>query len=166
MKNKYTVITIHFFLLFLFWYLLSGKNNLLLIAIGLLSVGSIIGYLSKINLIDEESLPLYLIPKVFTYWFWLYKEILLSSIYVAKLIIAPKLEISPQYFKIKSNQKTSMGFNIYANSITMTPGTISVIINNTKKEINVHSITIDTKDSLKKGNMDKKIKNLMGGSNV
>ena len=64
MKNKYIIITIYFFLLFLFWYLLSGKNNLLLIFIGLLSAASIIGYLSKINLIDDESLPLYLIPKV------------------------------------------------------------------------------------------------------
>jgi multisubunit Na+/H+ antiporter MnhE subunit len=59
-----------------------------------------------------------------------------------------------------------MGFNIYANSITLTPGTISVIINNSNKEIDVHSISKDTKTSLLKSEMDNKIKKLMGDNDI
>ena len=55
-----------------------------------------------------------------------------------------------------------MGFNIYANSITMTPGTISVVTNNAEKEIQIHAISEETKLGLERGVMDEKIKKLMG----
>ena len=117
-------------------------------------------------MIDDESLPIKILPKAIYYWIWLYKEMILSSIYISKLILFPRLNISPQYFKIKSKQKSTMGFNIYANSITLTPGTISVIINNSNKEIDVHSISKDTKTSLLKSEIDNKIKKLMGDNDI
>tara|TARA_E500000075_G_C6994329_1_gene325594 strand:- start:3183 stop:3536 length:354 start_codon:yes stop_codon:yes gene_type:complete len=117
-------------------------------------------------MVDDESMPISILPKAVLYWMWLYKEVIQSSLYVSKLILSREMDITPQYFKIKSNQKTTMGFNIYANSITMTPGTISVIINNTSKEIDIHALTMDTKASLQNGVMDKRIKKLMGDMDV
>ncbi len=76
------------------------------------------------------------------------------------------MNISPKYFKLKSNQKTTMGFNIYANSITMTPGTISVLTNNNDKVIQIHAISEETKSALLSGVMDQKIKKLMGDKDV
>ncbi|MEC8315921.1 MAG: Na+/H+ antiporter subunit E, partial [Pseudomonadota bacterium] len=120
----------------------------------------------KLKILDDESLPIAILPRAIIYWIWLYKEILLSSIFVSKLILKFPLNISPKYFKIKSNQKTAMGFNIYANSITMTPGTISVVTNNAEKEIQIHAISEETKLGLESGVMDEKIKKLMGGKDV
>jgi multicomponent Na+:H+ antiporter subunit E len=86
--------------------------------------------------------------------------------FVSKLILKFPLNVSPKYFKIKSNQRTTMGFNIYANSITMTPGTISVVTNNAEKEIQIHAISEETKLGLESAVMDKKIKKLMGDKDV
>ena len=164
--NKTLLVTLQIILLFLFWYLLSGKNVILLLVVGALCSLFIVLYLYKITMIDDESLPIKILPKAIYYWLWLYKEMIFSSVYISKIILSPRMDISPQYFKIKSKQKSTMGFNIYANSITLTPGTISVIINNSNKEIDVHSISKDTKASLIKSEMDHKIKKLMGDNDI
>ncbi|MAV98537.1 MAG: cation transporter [Rhodobiaceae bacterium] len=164
--NKLLLVLIQIIALFLFWYLLSGKNFILLISVGLICSVLIVFYQNKLKMVDDESMPISILPKAVLYWMWLYKEVIQSSLYVSKLILSREMDITPQYFKIKSNQKTTMGFNIYANSITMTPGTISVIINNTSKEIDIHALTMDTKASLQNGVMDKRIKKLMGDMDV
>ena len=164
--NKLLLVLIQIIALFLFWYLLSGKNFILLISVGLICSVLIVFYQNKLKMVDDESMPISILPKAVLYWMWLYKEVIQSSLYVSKLILSREMDISPQYFKIKSNQKTTMGFNIYANSITMTPGTISVIINNTSKEIDIHALTMDTKASLQNGIMDKRIKKIMGDTDV
>ena len=164
--NKLLLLLIQIIALFLFWYVLSGKNFILLISVGLICSVLIVFYQNKLKMVDDESMPISILPKAVLYWMWLYKEVIQSSLYVSKLILSREMDITPQYFKIKSNQKTTMGFNIFANSITMTPGTISVIINNTSKEIDIHALTMDTKASLQNGIMDKRIKKLMGDTDV
>ena len=164
--NKYILFLAQFFILFLFWYLLSGKNIVLLLLLGVVISMLITTYQQKLKILDDESLPIAILPRAIIYWIWLYKEILLSSIFVSKLILKFPLNVSPKYFKIKSNQKTAMGFNIYANSITMTPGTISVVTNNAEKEIQIHAISEETKSGLESGVMDEKIKKLMGDKDV
>lgn len=164
--NKLLLVLIQIIALFLFWYVLSGKNFILLISVGLICSVLIVFYQNKLKMVDDKSMPISILPKAVLYWMWLYKEVIQSSLYVSKLILSREMDITPQYFKIKSNQKTTMGFNIFANSITMTPGTISVIINNTSKEIDIHALTMDTKASLQNGIMDKRIKKLMGDTDV
>jgi len=164
--NKLLLVLIQIIALFLFWYLLSGKNFILLISVGLICSVLIVFYQNKLKMIDDESMPISILPKAVLYWMWLYKEIIQSSLYVSKLILSKEMDITPQYFKIKSNQKTTMGFNIFANSITMTPGTISVITNNASKELDIHALTKDTKASLQSGIMDNRIKKLMGDTDV
>tara|TARA_Y100000591_G_scaffold64769_1_gene53306 strand:- start:1481 stop:1978 length:498 start_codon:yes stop_codon:yes gene_type:complete len=164
--NKYILILAQFLILFLFWYLLSGKNMVLLLSLGALISILIVIYQYKLKILDDESLPIAILPRAIIYWIWLYKEILLSSLFVSKLILRFPMNISPKYFKLKSNQKTTMGFNIYANSITMTPGTISVLTNNNDKVIQIHAISEETKSALLSGVMDQKIKKLMGDKDV
>ena len=164
--NKYILFLAQFFILFLFWYLLSGKNIALLLLLGVIISILITIYQQKLKILDDESLPIAILPRAIIYWIWLYKEILLSSIFVSKLILKFPLNVSPKYFKINSNQKTTMGFNIYANSITMTPGTISVVTNNAEKVIQIHAISEETKLGLESGVMDEKIKKLMGDKDV
>tara|TARA_B100000575_G_C23055566_1_gene607687 strand:- start:88 stop:528 length:441 start_codon:yes stop_codon:yes gene_type:complete len=146
--------------------LLSGKNMVLLLSLGALISILIVIYQYKLKILDDESLPIAILPRAIIYWIWLYKEILLSSLFVSKLILRFPMNISPKYFKLKSNQKTTMGFNIYANSITMTPGTISVLTNNNDKVIQIHAISEETKSALLNGVMDQKIKKLMGDKDV
>lgn len=158
---KYLLQLSLFIFLFLFWIILSGKGDIWLIASGAVISIAIVIIATYINLLDEEGHPIRILPRSFIYWLWLLKEIILSAIYLSKIIISPKLSISPQYVKIKSNQKSSLGFSIFANSITLTPGTITVIAKNSTKEIDVHAITQETGKNLQTGKMDTMVSWLM-----
>ena len=111
--------------IFLLWILLSGHTEPLLLTLGVLST-LITVYLSRrMNLIDHESYPFHLSKRLFGYFFFLGKEIVLANIDVLGRILKPQT-ISPRVFSIPVSKKTSLSQVIYANSITLTPGTLTV----------------------------------------
>ncbi|OUW06412.1 MAG: hypothetical protein CBD16_00165, partial [Betaproteobacteria bacterium TMED156] len=87
---------------------------------------------------------------------WLSKEIFISGIYVSRVILNPKLKISPKLDLIPMSQSTDVGKTTYANSITLTPGTLSIEIK--KNYILVHALEASSLDHLKEGLMDKKVR--------
>lgn len=111
--------------LFAFWLALSGHYTPLLLGFG---VGScvLVVYLShRMGVIDAEGVPLHATFRMLAYLPWLLKEILVANIEVAKVILSPTLDISPRTVHFRGSQKTDLGRAIYANSITLTPGTIT-----------------------------------------
>ncbi len=94
------------------------------------------------------------------YLCWLAKEVVLSNIDVARRILHPKLPISPTMFYVKASQKTPGGQVIYANSITLTPGTITVRLRD--GYLIVHSISREAADAVKEGTMDRKVTAIEG----
>ena len=104
----------------------------------------------KINDIKNLKLPFYL-P-------WLFLEIIKSNLHVAWCIITGRIQ--PQTLKLKVNQKTATGIAIHANSITLTPGTISVDIEH--DQLLVHALTDTTAASAKTGAMDAQVCRLEG----
>ena len=86
------------------------------------------------------------------------KEIISSSFEVAYRIWHPRLPIDPVFEQISASQKTEIGIVTYANSITLTPGTLCTDVNNQKME--VHALTHSLLDDLKTGKMDKSITKL------
>lgn len=110
------------------WLVLSGVYKPLIVWLG---VGSSIlaGYL--VYRMDQASrsgrLDLLLRPlKTVGYLAWLLKEIGKSSIAVAKLILSPNLKMRRHFFTVPYSQKSELGETIFANSITLTPGTLTV----------------------------------------
>ena len=73
--NKYILFLAQSFILFLFWYLLSGKNIALLLLLGVIISILITIYQQKLKILDDESLPIAILPRAIIYWIWLYKEI-------------------------------------------------------------------------------------------
>ena len=138
--------------------MLSGHYTLLQLSLGLLSVLIVTIISSRMNLIifDQPILQLYFI-KFIPYGFWLMIQILRSNIDVCIRILNPKLPINPQLVTVKSTQASNLAKVIYANSITLTPGTISIDLDGS--EIEVHSLSETGVDGLKTGVMDKKITN-------
>ena len=138
--------------------MLSGHYTLLQLSLGLLSVLIVTIISSRMNLIifDQPILQLYFI-KFIPYGFWLMIQILKSNIDVCIRILNPKLPINPQLVTVKSTQTSNLAKVIYANSITLTPGTISIDLDGS--EIEVHSLSETGVDGLKTGVMDKKITN-------
>ena len=93
--------------------------------------------------------------KIIIYIPWLIKEIIMSAIAVSKIALSFNLRLKPALEAIKTEQKNDLGLSLYANSITLTPGTVT--INTAEGALLVHAIDYSVLDDLKAGKMDKKI---------
>jgi multicomponent Na+:H+ antiporter subunit E len=141
--------------LFCFWLLLSGHYTGLLIAAGVASSAAVAALAWRMRIADAEGHPIHLIGRAVFYWPWLAVEIVKSALRVARLIVDPRLTISPTLVRVRASQKSALGVSIYANSITLTPGTISVDVSG--HDIIVHAIERAGADSLQEGEMDRRV---------
>lgn len=148
-------------ILFAFWLLLSGYYFVpFLLAMGVLSALAVAMLGRRMDLIDHEGHPVQLSWRLIFYWPWLFKEIALSAWSVSRVILHPRLPISPTLVRAKPSQKTAVGVVTYANSITLTPGTISVEV--TRSDILVHALTREAADGLLEGEMDRRVTRFEG----
>jgi len=140
------------------WILWSGYFKPLLLGLGLASA-LVCTYLAlRMRKADGEGSQFKILQHVHqlaTYWPWLLLEIAKSNIDVAKIILSGKLNIDPVMIRLKAGQTTEMGQVIYGNSITLTPGTITVDIED--GELLVHALTQSGADGLHEGEMDRRI---------
>ncbi|MBI4204471.1 MAG: Na+/H+ antiporter subunit E [Betaproteobacteria bacterium] len=146
--------------LFAFWLLLSGYFTVFLMTAGAASAIGVVLLARRMELVDHEGHPIRLSWRVFTYWPWLFKEIAKSAWDVSRIIINPRLPISPTLVRARTSQKSTVGVVTYANSITLTPGTISVEVR--RGEILVHALTREGADSLLEGEMDRQVTRFEG----
>lgn len=139
-----------------FWLLLSGYfTEPLLLSLGAISVIFTVYVALRIDRHDGERIKLWIDIPIVRYWIWLLVEIVKANIDVAKLILAPKLALSPRMVRVKATQATDVGVVIYANSITLTPGTVTVDIDG--DDLLVHAITQDMADGLTGGDMGDRV---------
>lgn len=112
--------------LFGFWLLLSGFFTPFLVSAGLGSAIAVVLFARRLKVLDDEGLPLRMGPRVLWYWLWLLREILKSGWQVTRIVVHPRLPISPSMVEFKPTQASAVGLVVHANSITLTPGTIAV----------------------------------------
>lgn len=142
-----------------FWLLLSGMFTPFLIAAGVGSAVAVTLFSRRMDLIDHESYPVHLFWRAtISYWPWLLKEIIKSGWDVSKRILDPRLPISPALVEFAPTQKTELGLVIHANSITLTPGTISVEVESGR--FLVHALTQSGADGLAGSEMDRRCSEL------
>ena len=134
------------------WFLLSGHTEALLLGLGAVSVVSVTWLALRMDLIDHEGHPVHLTLRAPFFWVWLGWEIVKANIDVIKIVLNPKLPISPRLFRVPVSQKTDIGRVLYANSITLTPGTISLQV--TENYIEIHALTRGGEEGLQNGRMD------------
>lgn len=125
--------------LFVFWLLLSGYFEPFLLAAGAGSAICVVLLARRMKIVDREGHPIQMIAAVVLYWPWLAKEIAKSAWDVSRIILDPRLPISPALVRFKPSQKTEVGLATHANSITLTPGTITVEA--AQDEFLVHALT-------------------------
>ena len=106
----------------------------------------------------KEGLPLHMFRKLPAYYIWLIKEIIMSNIATAKTILG-KTD-APELFYVPFTQKTEAGVATYANSITLTPGTVTVDID--ENGFLVHALSSDFGDDVRSGDMDRRVTQLEG----
>ena len=138
--------------LFAFWLTLSGFFTPLLLTAGALCAIAVAFFCQRrLRIIDRDAQPLHLLLRAVTYWPWLVIEIVKSALQVSRCILAPRLSISPRFARVPLQQATEAGRVTYANSITLTPGTIAVQIDN--DELLVHALEADSIGDLADGGM-------------
>lgn len=147
--------------LFTTWMLLSGEFSLdhgLVLGLGIASVILVVVIAVRMDVVDHEGHPIHLTQRFVGYWFWLLLEIVKAGIDVTKRIWSPSLPISPTMYILKTSQPGELGQVIYANSITLTPGTVTVRLDG--GDILVHAIARDVGDDLAGGEMDRRVTQL------
>ena len=112
--------------LFVFWLALSGHYTPFLLAMGVLSTALCVFIAMRMGLIDSETVPTQLKGKLVLYWAWLAVEIVKSNWAVGRIILSRKPNLGQQFVLVPTTQSTEMGRVIFANSITLTPGTVTV----------------------------------------
>ena len=113
-----------FAVLFGAWLLMSGHYNPLLIGLGIASCALATFLADRIGATDSEGLPLHLMFGLPLYLVWLLWEIVKSNLTTGWLILGGRVQ--PVVFETRASQKTSSGVVTYANSITLTPGTVTI----------------------------------------
>lgn len=166
MRNKYHQIQAHFFELalglFAIWVLLSGQFEGKFLLIGFCSSLSI-AYICYplLNVKNEKTGTEYFVfginyLKLFFYVFWLAKEIVKASVDVTKEILKPRMNYEPRIAYFSMPFENPMASVILAFSIILTPGTITIDVNN-DGIFEVHALTKEMADGLLEGTMQKKV---------
>ena len=148
-------------IMFAFWIFLSGKFSLILLLSGLIS-SLLVSYMSNDLLIGNGDIKLGFIRTIRFIRFlpWLLWQIVLANIDLALRTLHPKMPINPILINIKNNLKTDLGMVILANSITLTPGTVTIDVN--ENEFLVHVISEKAAQSLISGEMQARVKKIEG----
>ena len=141
--------------LFGVWLLLSGFFEPLLLGLGVLSCVIVVLIAHRMDVIDREGFPIHLGWRILTYWVWLAVEIVKANLDVARRVLDPRLPIHPLLVRVKASQASQLGQVIYANSITLTPGTVSMLLDG--GEILVHAIAREMAEDLEGGEMDRRV---------
>jgi len=149
-----------FLVLLAFWVVLSGYFTPFLLGAGVGSALVVVWLAHRMKVADQESLPMHLAPRALWYWPWLMKEIAKSAWDVTKLIVHPRMPIEPSLVRFRPGQRTHVGLCSHANSITLTPGTITVDVS--ADEILVHALTAAGAQGVLSGDMDRQVTRFEG----
>lgn len=144
-----------FFTLYLFWLLLSGFFTPFLLSAGAGCALAVVWFARRMDVVDHEGHPIQLGMRIVAYWPWLIVEIVKSAWSVSRIILHPRLPISPTLVRFKPTQRTDVGLAIHAQSITLTPGTITVEA--WPNEFLVHGLTRDGALAVIDSEMDRRV---------
>lgn len=112
--------------LFVFWLVLSGHYTPFLLAMGVLSALLVLVLLRRMDAVDVETVPLHLRAWLPIYWAWLAIEVVKSSFAICRVILGRQSDVAQSFILVPTSQRSEMARVIFANSITLTPGTVTV----------------------------------------
>ena len=151
-----------FLVLFATWLLLSGIWEPFLIASGAVASLLVVYLAHRMDVVDGEGHPIQLTWRLVTYLPWLTWQVALSNIAVCRIILSPSLKLDAGADWVPASQKTTVGIVTFANSITLTPGTVSLSVY--PDRIHVHALDRAGIEDLKAGEMDRRVKAMEGGA--
>ena len=147
------------------WLMLSGIYQPMLVGFGMLSVALVMVIVRRMDRIDGDQVRIAIKPvKFFLYLTWLLIEIAKSNWSVTKIILARIMPIRQNLFEVPYSQKSDLGQVIFANSITLTPGTLT--IETEAGDFLVHALSYSPTDMDDLADMDWRVSEIENGAAV
>ena len=150
MTSKYTAtprqLAGTFIVLIISWLLWSGLFKPLLIGLGLFSCLLSV-WLAKRTGFFRHALGFSSLIRLPVLWWWVLKEVVKSSIEVARIVVSPSLPIQPQLVEFRTKEKADSAKVILGNSITLSPGTVTIDVDDDL--LLVHCLTKNSADGLR-----------------
>ncbi len=147
-------------ILFALWLVLSWHFTPLFLFFGVVTCSVAVFVAMRMAIVDGESLPVHLVWRAATYVPWLVWEIFKSNVRVARIILSPRIRVDPSIVHFRASQRTDLGRFIYANSITLTPGTVTTGI--VGDDFEVHAIVQEEIDGTEENVMNRRVARLEG----
>ena len=151
-----------FIILAAFWWLWSGHTEPVVLTLGLASCALVTWLARRMDAIDGGEPPYSFGVRPVGYLVYLLFEVVKSNLHVARVILDPRLPVSPRLVRVEATQKTDLGRVVFANSITLTPGTLTLDLRD--GEVLVHALTQEAAEGLLDGTMDERVSSLEGSS--
>lgn len=143
---------------FLFWMLLSGHTSILLLSLGFASIVLVSWIISRMDRNDNAPVRILFSFRFLSYLLWLSWQVIVTNIDVARRIWKPSMPIKPACRKIKVSISDPLIKTIYANSITLTPGTVTTEVG--EDYFIVHALNSKSLDELEEGEMQRRLSRL------
>lgn len=146
-------------IMFAFWIILSGEFSPLLLGSGAVA-SLLVAYLSHDLLIGQVDVGKKVrdMGRFLKYLPWLFWQIILANLDLVYRVLHPKMPIDPGFITFKNDCETEIGMTTLANSITLTPGTVTVDVND--QEFIVHAIARGPAEGLLAGEMMNRVKRI------
>ena len=142
-----------FLILAVSWVLWSGLYKPLLLGLGVFSCVLTVILAQRMGFFRHQAV-IKVLPSLPGYWWWLLREIIVSSIDVAKLILSPSLPISPMVVEVQAKTQSDVARVILGNSITLSPGTVTLDMH--EGSLLVHCLTSESARALQEGEADRR----------
>lgn len=142
------------------WLVWSGLFKPLLIGLGVLSCGLTIWILSRMGAFRDENFTFQIGPRLVVYWAWLAKEIVISSLQVARITLSRTIRVSPRVVALDVANLKKVDQVLLGNAITLTPGTLTLDVHNDR--MLVHALTEEVAWNLEAGEMQRRVVALRG----
>lgn len=127
------------------WILWSGIYKPLLLWLGLFS-SLLAMWLAHRMGFYRLKIPLRSLLRLPAFWWWLLREVIKSSLDVARIVLSPSLPISPTMVELRTTEPTEVGKVILGNSITLSPGTVTIDLH--EDRLLVHCLTRESAQTL------------------
>jgi len=143
------------------WLLWSGIYKPMLLGLGAFSVALVVWLVCRAETVDKGPVAPRHWRRLPGFWLWLLREVYVSSSRVARLVLSPRLAISPTTVEIEALPKTRLGQATLGNSITLTPGTVTLDVFEGK--LLLHALTREDAEAVAAGEMNRRVAHCLEG---
>ena len=155
MTRPYARILILALLLIVAWVLWSGYLKPLLLGLGAVSCLLTIWIVRRMGYFDDDTFAFHYGWRLLGFWAWLGREVVTSSIEVARVVLRPRMDVEPRVVNIDGSGLEPVDLALLGNSITLTPGTLTLDVH--EGRLLVHALTPEGAAALERGEMQRRV---------